>query len=281
VSQLSAFLQRYAIAVLFAVAVLSPTGQALAGWQLVWSDEFDGTNVDRGRWTFDIGNGRGGWGNKELQYYTSRPTNVFASNGLLHLVARRENYQGCSYTSTRLKTKGLFSALYGRFEFRVKLPHGKGYWPALWLMPQNSIYGGWPASGEVDIMESRGRTPTKVLGTLHFGGPYPNHAQSHGPAYTFAGGDSVTNFHVYALEWTTNRFSWYVDNTLYETQTTWQTPGGPYPAPFDQPFYIIMNLAVGGNFDGDPDGTTVFPGDMQVDYVRVYKWTTPATPGSS
>ena len=270
-----------ALAALLTLLLFGAGGKALAGWRLAWSDEFNGSNVDTSRWTFDTGNGNGGWGNNELEYYTSRATNVFVSDGLLHLVARKEDYQGCSYTSTKLKTKGLFSALYGRFEFRAKLPQGKGYWPALWLMPRDSVYGGWAASGEVDILESKGRIPTNVMGTLHFGGSYPNNAQSHGPSYTFSGGDSVTNFHVYALEWTTNRFSWFVDNKLYETQTQWRSVGGPYPAPFDQPFYIIMNLAVGGNFDGNPDGTTVFPADMQVDYVRVYNWVLPAKPSST
>ena len=247
-------------------------GSASAGWQLVWSDEFSGTSVDTTKWTFDTGNGSGGWGNNELEYYTSRASNVYVADGLLHVVARKESYKGFNYTSAKLKTLGLFSKRYGRFEFRAKLPQGKGYWPALWLMPRDSIYGGWAASGEVDMMENKGRIPTQVMGTLHFGGPYPNQAQSYGPSYTFSGGDSVTNFHVYAVEWTTNQFSWYVDGTLYQTQSDWYSTGGAFPAPFDQPFYIIMNLAVGGNFDGNPDGTTVFPGDMQVDYVRVYDW---------
>ena len=274
-SPLPALLRRVAVVALWVGLLLSTTGRALASWQLVWSDEFNGSNVDTANWTFDIGNGSGGWGNNELEYCTSRATNVFVSNGLLHIVARKENYQGCNYTSAKLKTQGLFSTLYGRLEFRVKLPQGKGYWPALWLMPRDSVYGGWAASGEVDIMENKGRIATNVMGTLHFGGAYPNQAQSYGPSYTFTGGDCVTNFHTYALEWTTNQFSWYVDNTLYETQSSWWSTGGPYPAPFDQPFYLIMNLAVGGNFDGNPDGTTVFPGEMQVDYVRAYTWVTP------
>ena len=253
-------------------------GTASGSWQLVWNDEFSGTNVDATKWSFDIGNGSGGWGNNELEYYTSRATNVYVNNGVLHIVARKENYGGCSYTSAKLKTAGLFSKLYGRFEFRVKLPQGMGYWPALWLMPVDSVYGGWAASGEVDIMENKGRIPTQVMGTLHFGAPYPGQDQSYGSPYTFPGSGSVTNFHVYDMEWTTNSFSWYVDNTLYQTQTSWWSSGGGYPAPFDIPFYIIMNLAVGGQFDGPPNGSTVFPGDMQVDYVRAYTWVTPPPP---
>jgi beta-glucanase (GH16 family) len=252
-------------------------GAAFAGWQLAWSDEFSGTNVDSTKWSFDTGNGQGGWGNGELEYYTTRATNVYVSNGVLHIVARKESYNGFSYTSAKMKTLGHFSTLYGRFEFRVKLPQGTGYWPALWLMPVNSTYGGWAASGEVDIMENKGRLPTQVMGTLHYGGSYPANVHT-GQAYTLPGGDSVTNFHVYAMEWTTNSFSWYVDNTLYQTQTSWWSSGGGYPAPFDIPFYIIMNLAVGGQFDGPPNGSTAFPGDMRVDYVRVYNWFTPSAP---
>jgi hypothetical protein len=127
-------------------------------------------------------------------------------------------------------------------------------------------------------MENKGRIPTQVMGTLHFGAPYPNQDQSYGSPYTFPGGNSVTNFHVYAMEWTTNSFSWYVDGVLYQTQTAWWSSGAAYPAPFDIPFYIIMNLAVGGQFDGPPNGSTVFPGEMQVDYVRAYDWVTPPPP---
>ena len=147
------------------------------------------------------------------------------------------------------------------------------------MMPRDSVYGGWAASGEIDILENKGNNPTNVLGTIHFGGMYPHQTQSFGPSFNFANGDSVTNFHLYALEWTSNSVSWFVDNQLYETQTSWWSSSNPtntnirnpYPAPFDQPFYIIMNLAVGGNFGGNPDGTTVFPGEMQVDYVRAYQ----------
>lgn len=257
-------------ALVLLLLLFSPSS-ANADWQFVWADEFDGTNINAAHWTFDTGNGRGGWGNNELEFYTSRPQNAYVSNGLLHIVALKETYSGQDYTSARLKTKGLFSRTYGRFEFRAKLPQGQGYWPALWLMPQASVYGGWAASGEIDVMENRGSTPDTVLGTIHFGGQWPSNTFSHGPAYTFPAGDSVTNFHTYAVDWTTNSLKWYVDNQLYETQTSWRSSGGSYPAPFDQPFYIIMNLAVGGKFGGDPDASTVFPGEVQVDYVRVYE----------
>ncbi len=122
-------------------------GNVRAGEQLVWSDEFDGNTVNSSNWTFDIGNGSGGWGNNELEYYTSRPENVYVTTGILHVVARQESYGGQNYTSAKLKTTGLFTKKYGRFEFRAKLPQGQGYWPALWMMPQGSVYGGWAASG--------------------------------------------------------------------------------------------------------------------------------------
>jgi beta-glucanase (GH16 family) len=247
---------------------------SLADWRLVWNDEFNGVAVDASRWTYDIGTGPPfpGWGNNELEYYTSRPQNVVLSNGLLHIIAQKENFGGAAYTSARLKTQGRFSTTYGRFEFRARLPTGQGFWPAFWLMPRDSVYGSWAASGEVDIMENRGQDPATVFGTLHFGGEYPTNTQSFGPSFKFQSGDSVANFHVYALEWSTNSFSWYVDDQLYETQTSWWSSGGPFPAPFNQPFYLLLNLAVGGHFVGDPNAGTVFPGELQVDYVRVYDY---------
>ncbi|HEV2692360.1 MAG TPA: glycoside hydrolase family 2 TIM barrel-domain containing protein, partial [Verrucomicrobiae bacterium] len=270
---------------LIALMLAGCPGNAHADWQLTWSDEFDGNSLNAGNWTFDLGNGSGGWGNNELENYTSRPENVYVTNGLLHIVARQENYGGQNYTSAKLKTLGLFSKKYGRFEFKAKLPSGQGYWPALWMMPKDEVYGTWAASGEIDITENKGNNPSNVLGTIHYGGMYPNNTHSSGPSFNFSSGDSVTNFHVYALEWTNNAIRWYVDNQLYETQTSWWSSSNPtntnirnpYPAPFDQSFYIIMNLAVGGNFGGNPDGTTVFPGEMQVDYVRVYDWAAPST----
>jgi beta-glucanase (GH16 family) len=259
-------------------ALFAGAGEARAGWQLAWSDEFSGNTINTNNWTFDSGNGNGGWGNRELEFYTSRPQNAYVADGMLHIVARKEDYQGKQYTSAKLKTRGLFSRKYGRFEFYARLPEGKGYWPALWMMPENAVYGRWAASGEIDVMENKGVEPGKIFGTIHFGGMSPHNAHSHGPPFHFPPGDSAANFHLYAVEWTTNAISWYVDNHLYETQTNWWSssnpdyPGdhNPYPAPFDQPFYIIMNLAIGGNFGGNPDDTTAFPGEMQVKYVRVY-----------
>jgi beta-glucanase (GH16 family) len=260
----------------------APTNVATA-WNIVWNDEFSGSAINTNHWQFETGNGSGGWGNNELEYYTSRPQNAYVSNGILHIVAIKESYNNFNYTSARMKTENQFSKTYGRFEFRAKLPQGQGYWPALWLFPQSSYYGSWAASGEIDVMENMGSNPTSVLGTIHYGAAYPNQTQSYGPAYTFPSGDSVTNWHVYEVDWTTNSINWLVDGQVYETQTSWWSSSNPtntnirnpYPAPFDQPFYLIMNVAVGGNFDGNPNGTTVFPGEMQVDYVRVYDLTAP------
>ena len=251
----------------FMVAGLG-TSAAADGWKLVWSDEFNGSSIDSNHWEFETGN-NDGWGNHELEFYTGRPDNAYVSNGLLHIVARRDGTNGFAYTSARMKSAGLFAHQYGRFEFRARFPSGKGYWPALWLMPNDSVYGGWPSCGEIDVVENKGDYPAVVQGTIHYAGPDGGHRQST-DYYTFAVGDKATDFHTYDLEWTTNSISWYVDNQLYETQTNWSTSSAPYPAPFNQPFYIIMNLAIGGAYDGDPDTNAVFPGEMQVDYVRVY-----------
>jgi beta-glucanase (GH16 family) len=249
--------------------------QTFAGWQLLWGDDFSGDVINTANWTFDTGNGNNGWGNRELEFYTSRLENVYVADGMLHIVARKEMYHGKYYTSAKLKTHGLFSHKYGRFEFFARLPQGQGYWPALWLMPEGAVYGRWAASGEIDVMENKGGDPGKIFGTIHYGGMFPHNTYSHGPHFDFPPTDSAQNFHLYAVEWTTNSISWSVDKYVYETQTNWWSSSragdrNPYPAPFDQPFYIIMNLAVGGQFGGNPDDTTVFPGEMQVKYVRVY-----------
>lgn len=274
--------------------------QAKDQWKLVWSDEFDGKDIDRTKWDFDLGNGFynydanqwiSGWGNEELQYYTREPDNAFVKEGMLHIRAVKESLHGCGYTSAKLKTrkrdgKPLFSQTYGRFEFRVKLPTGKGIWPALWMLPQEEKYGGWAASGEIDVMEARGQEPTKVLGTLHFGSRWPANA-SVAKEYVLPRGATIAGFHIYTLEWEPGRIRWFVDGHPYATASFWWSSGkseggkgakpaneadlSPWPAPFDQPFYLILNVAVGGRFLGKPDKTTVFPAEMLVDYVRVYE----------
>ena len=265
------------VGVLVLLLLLEGLNPAVDGaTNLVWSDEFNGTAVDTSKWKFDIGTGPPypGWGNSELEYYTSRTQNVYVANGLLHIVARQESFEGASFTSARLKNEGSGATKYGRFEFRAKLPAGLGYWPAIWMMPQNSVYGGWPRSGEIDVVENRGTAPTKVQGTIHYANADGGRASSRG-IFMFPSGDAVTNFHTYALEWTSKAISWSVDGQVYQTQTNWSTRAAAFPAPFDQPFYIIMNLAVGGGFIGNPPAgsiiaNTIFPGEMQIDYVRIY-----------
>jgi beta-glucanase (GH16 family) len=272
-----------------------------ADWKRVWADEFDAPAVDRKKWAFDVGNrppgGPAGWGNRELQYYTDRPDNVYVRDGMLHVRALREAHEGAAFTSARLKTKGLFAKKYGRFEVRARLPTGKGVWPAIWMLPEDNKYGGWAASGEIDIVEARGQEPTKVLGTLHYGSPAPGNLHT-GKDYVLPDGGTVADFHFYALEWDPGEIRWYVDGRLYQTQKSWwsssRRPGrggarnrggtsergaaepagdpkpNPWPAPFDQPFHLLLNVAVGGNFLGNPDADTQFPVEMVVDYVRVF-----------
>jgi len=247
-----------------------------------WQDEFDGATVEPARWTYDIGTGSQygltGWGNNELQYYTDRTQNASVSNGTLQITALKENYGGQAYTSARLKTQGLFSQAGGRFEIRAALPTGQGIWPAIWMMPASNTYGGWAASGEIDIMEAKGQQPDRVHGTIHYGGAWPSNTQS-GATRILPSGQTIGTFHTYALEWDTSgspAIRWYVDDVLYATRTSWWSAGSAYPAPFDKPFYMLLNLAVGGNYVGSPNTGTPFPATMQVDYVRVSTATPPA-----
>jgi beta-glucanase (GH16 family) len=238
-------------------------------WNIVWSDEFNGTSINSNTWTFDLGN-NGGWGNSEMEYYTSSSQNAYVSNGFLHIVALQQSIDGYNYTSARMKTEGLYSAEYGRFEWRASLPSGLAFWPALWMLGTNITSVGWPDCGEIDVMENRGSVLNEVQGSLH---PGTNQV------YTLPGG-SVTNFHTYLLEWTANAISWYVDGVRYETQTDLSNPASEYPFPYSNPFFIIMNIAIGGNYVGDPSTNTInagttFPGQMLVDYVRLYNLTGP------
>ncbi|HXC35662.1 MAG TPA: family 16 glycosylhydrolase, partial [Candidatus Acidoferrales bacterium] len=265
-------------------ATLNQTSATAFGpnWNIVWSDEFNGNSLNTKNWTYDIGNGCPnlcGWGNNELEYYTSNTQNVYVANGCLHIAALN---QQTNYTSGRIKSLGLVYTTYGRVEWRAQLPWGTGFWPALWMLPESSPYGGWPNSGEIDVMENNGSVTNQEGGTIHYGGEYGDVYS--GKTYTFPGSDSVTNFHVYLLEWSTNAINWYVDGHLYETQTNWWSNVGttsskyPYPAPFNVPFYILMNVAIGGNYLGNPSTTQInasLPGQMLVDYVRFYNQTDP------
>jgi beta-glucanase (GH16 family) len=271
-----------------------------AGWKLTWADEFDGKEIDRTKWDFDLGNGFynydanqwiGGWGNDELEYYTRDAENAFVKDGMLHIRAIKESRDGCGYTSARMKTKKrdgtvLFAQKYGRFEFRAKLPTGKGVWPALWMLPAKEKYGGWASSGELDVMEVKGHEPNQVVETIHFGGLWPTNTEA-SKTYVLPDKGTVADFHVYAVEWEPGEIRWLVDGKVATTQSFWWSCGkiekglgvrptkandlNPWPAPFDQPFYLIMNVAVGGRFAGKPEKSTEFPVEMVVDYVRVYQ----------
>lgn len=247
-------------------------------YQLVWSDEFEGSSLNTLNWSYDIGNGNGGWGNNELEYYRSE--NVSVSGGYLTIEAREESYSGYDYTSGKIHTRNKQEFLYGKMEARMKLPTGQGIWPAFWMMPAESVYGGWALSGEIDIMEMINQATT-VYGTLHFGGGWPDN-RSTGGSYAPGGVDFSDDFHVYTLEWEPDVMRWYVDGVLFSTKTSSQwwsdaAPSNPR-APFDQPFYFIFNLAVGGNWPGYPDETTVFPQQYTIDWIRVYQNTSNVAP---
>ncbi|MEO1288816.1 MAG: glycoside hydrolase family 16 protein, partial [Chloroflexota bacterium] len=238
-------------------------------WELMWSDEFDGDSIDPTKWGYDTGGD--GFGNNELQYYSNRPENSFVADGNLHIVARDEDFRFREYTSAKLQTQGIMQFQYGRIDIRAQLPQGQGIWPAFWMMPYQSRYGGWPASGEIDIMEMIGHQPATVHGTLHYTGDDFGSHRFTGDSYTLDEGIFADNFHVFSLIWEEDRIEWYVDGVLYQVQTEWQTAGSEYPAPFDNEFYLILNLAVGGDWPGSPDETTVFPQEMLIDYVRIYQ----------
>ena len=240
---------------------------------LVWSDEFDGARLDPESWFFEEGDGSQygipGWGNNELQWYL--PNSAHLENGNLVITAREQASNGKDYTSARIITRDRFTFRYGRIVARVRLPGGQGIWPAFWMLPQDFAYGGWAASGELDILEAVNlgvNGNNAVHGTIHYGGEWPNN--------TFTGGEylvptsATTNFHVYAVEWDPTEIRWYVDDVMYLVQNSWHSTGAAFPAPFDEDFYILFNVAVGGNWPGPPNANTVFPVTMEVDYVRVY-----------
>lgn len=236
--------------------------------QIVMQDEFDVDGApDASIWKNDIGTGINGWGNNELQYYTDRNQNVKVENGYLLITAQKENYEGASYTSAKLKTKGLFEQKYGRFEARIRVPFGQGMWPAFWLLGANDDEVQWPNCGEIDIMEIRGQNPTTVLGTVH--GPGYSGGNAITKSYNLGNDRFDTDFHIFGIEWGPDYINYYVDDVLYNQIKPTDVTGSWV---FDHPFYIIINLAVGGNFVGSPTSETVFPQTMLVDYVRVYKY---------
>lgn len=271
------------------ISIGTPTNPAIAGMNLIWQDEFNGTTLDTSKWNYETGYylnndpATWGWGNAELQHYTSSTQNVYVQDGKLNIKAMNDSKsfpqdpnRYAQYSSGKINTKDKLSLKYGRVDFRAKLPTGDGVWPALWMLPQDSVYGTWAASGEIDVMEARGRLPGSVSGTIHFGGQWPGNQYSGGD-YHFPEGQTFANdYHVYSVVWEEDSIKWYVDGKFYYKVTNQQwfssaAPNNPN-APFDEPFYLIMNLAIGGNFDGGrtPNASDI-PATMQVDYVRVYK----------
>lgn len=234
---------------------------------LSMQDEFDVDGAPNPAiWDYNIGTGQNGWGNNELQYYTDRPENVVVEDGMLKITAIQEAFEGSGYTSARLLTQGLFEQKYGRFEARMKLPYGKGMWPAFWLLGANIDEISWPFCGEIDVMENGGSKPTIVSGAVH--GPGYSGGNAIVKQYEFSNSRVDSEFHVYGIEWGPGYINYYVDDVLYN-QITPEDVTGDWV--FDNgPFFIIINLAVGGAFDGNPNENTVFPQTMYVDYVRVY-----------
>jgi beta-glucanase (GH16 family) len=248
-------------------------------WNIVWDDEFNGKSINTNIWSFEVGN-NGGWGNSELEYYTSNSLNAYVTNGLLHIAALQQSTNGFSYTSARMKTQNNFSTSYGRIVWRAALPAGTGMWPALWMLGTNFPSAGWPACGEIDVMEANGSVTSQVQSSLHFGNASDQQVTETAIYSNLTGGNSITNFHTYMLQWQYGSISFYVDSNLFEIQNSWTSPNGAYPAPFNSPFFLIMNLAVGGNYVSNPtmaqiNSGTVFPAQMFVDYVRVYQLTAP------
>lgn len=239
--------------------------------KLVWQDEFNGSTLDYSKWEAEV-NAFGG-GNEELQLYTDRKENLRVEDGCLVIEARRDHpdVSGTKreYSSARVRTKHRGDWKYGRIEVRAKLAKGAGVWPAIWMLPTDEQYGGWAASGEIDIMELRGQEPNKVLGTLHYGGHWPKNKYT-GDEFVLPSGSFADSFHTFAVVWTEGRIDWLVDGTHYQTQTEWDSVNGSHPAPFDQRFHLLLNMAVGGKFVGPTNEQTVFPQQMQVDWVRVY-----------
>jgi beta-glucanase (GH16 family) len=244
-------------------------------WNIVWDDEFNGTSIDTTKWTFDLGNdcpNNCNWGNHELEYYTSSTNNAYVDgDGLLHIVALEQSINGYSFTSARMKTEGLYNTpTYGRIQWRAAMPTGLGMWPALWMLGSDIDSGtGWPACGEIDVVENNGNSAADNVSSLHYG---TSGEVSKSGQYNFPSGQSITNFHIYELDWTASSIQFYCDGNLYETQSS--------GSPFNAPFFFIMNLAVGGDYPGDPsvsdiEAANTFPQQVLVDYVRVYELTAP------
>lgn len=258
----------------------SPKHAHLPGYRLVWADEFDVDSVKH-NWTPQVGDGTAygiptGWGNNELQYYTGRSQNAFIKDGKLVIQALEEDYKGHKYTCARLRSIHKYDFLYGKVEARIKLPSSQGMWPAFWMMPTDSEYGGWAASGEIDILEAVNKSPTGVMGSIFFGGQSPQEKVEHISRFYRSADygqevDLAEDFHIYGFEWQPYEMRWSVDGRVYSVQNDWHSTHGSYPAPFDKAFHFLLNIAIGGNGPGAPDETTTWPQRMAVDWIRVYQ----------
>jgi beta-glucanase (GH16 family) len=264
----------YALLSAFAVLAFCLPCKASDNWKLLWSDEFsgpDGSAPTAANWVYDLGGN--GWGNNELETYTDRRANSHIENGNLVIEARREKFTGKdgkerNYTSARLKSLGKQSWRYGRVEASMKLPRGQGIWPAFWMMGDDVTKAGWPTCGEIDIMENIGKEPAAVHGTIH--GPGYSGAGGIGASYSLPGGKNLADdFHLFAVEWQTNKITWFVDQHAFFSVTPQKLPAGKKWV-YDHPHFILLNLAVGGSWPGNPDASTTFPQRLLVDYVRVY-----------
>ncbi len=259
--------------ILLVISLVSLHARAQPFSRLVWSDEFNYTGApDPKKWGYDLGDGCPnvcGWGNNELEYYTSDVKNARAENGSLIIEAHAEAKGGKSYTSARLVSKMKGDWLYGRIEVRAKLPDGLGTWPAIWMLPTDWKYGGWPASGEIDIMEHVGLDPTIVHGTIHT--ETYNHGKRTQKEGMITVPTAMTTMHVYAINWTKDKIEFFVDDKMYHSVT--RDPKEDFKGwPFDQKFHLLLNLAVGGNWGGMKGvDETIWPRRMEVDYVRVYQ----------
>ncbi|MCQ2417598.1 MAG: family 16 glycosylhydrolase [Oscillospiraceae bacterium] len=267
----------------------SSPDEKLEGWNLIWNDEFSGTSINTDYWTHETGYYLGddpntwGWGNNELEYYTDSPDNSYVKDGVLTLkllsepkIFPQDANRTAPYSSGKLISRDKFSFKYGRIDFCARLPVGNGIWPALWMLPNDNVYGTWAASGEIDVMEAKGRVQNEIYGTIHYGGTWPANKNT-GNTYLFPEDTTYADdYHIYSCIWEKDKIRWYVDGICYSVipAEEWYSaaaPDNPY-APFDQEFCIILNLAAGGNFDGGitPDAASV-PSEMQIDYVRVYQ----------
>lgn len=254
------------------ILVIPPTGyttpESYEGYELAWADEFQAAALNMDDWGYDLGRGNNGWGNNELQTYTKENAYLTANEYLI-IEAREEALDGAAYTSSRIKTLGKKHFKYGRIDIRAALPETQGLWPALWMMGSNINAVGWPRCGEIDIMELRGNHPGQIFGTTHFGTSPGNRSMNGGSKVLPNGAKFSEEFHVFSLIWEEDKIEFLLDDTVYHEVTPTST--GELPYPFNEPFFFLFNVAVGGDFSGDPDDSTILPQRMIVDYVRVFQ----------